>query len=761
MTDVSTQVREVQGPHTTLALHTLGWKAFQDLCAQVCAEVLGTTVSVYREAQDGGQDAVFLISKSPEEGTEEATVQCKFSSKADQRLRPSDVRSELETVRRLVRDGRASTYYFVTSLGVDAPVAAAVRDQLKAVGVLSPHVFGKEWLTLQIRGNSRLRALVPRVYGLGDLSLILDERCARQTQALLGHMMDGLRVYVPTAAHRNAVRVLSEHNLVLLLGPPATGKTMLAAILATAAMDGENHQCMKCEGPLDLVARWNPDERNRLYWIDDAFGPNQLRSDYIDTWISIIPKVKTAIDAGNRFILTSRIHIWNAAKHKLGTRNHPLLTNGAAVVNVGLLSPEERQQIIYNHLKAGNQSKPWRRQVKPHLADVADSQLLLPEIARRLGDRNFTKAIRKLPSDLMKFVSEPAEFLKDTIQELTDAQQAALTLVFLWRSRLPVSEITSSETRSIADKYGIPVATIVESLPQLDGSFVTRRREDEQDYWGFYHPTFADAITEILGSRPDLVELYIRGTRVETLLSETICDGATHIPDAVVIPSVATEHLVTRLLDIPNTPELNRSFFGYLESRASETVLKTIISRDPAVLSRQSIRSWRIGLDSRIKVIARAHRLGMLNAEIRMDAAYELEASALNGFDASFLDDDEVLGLIPPSRVIRLTVQLLEQIEEAVPDRIAELAREVDPDSDVSDYFDDIRMYVEQLQNVFYSSSGIQDQLSALDKRIVDTVAEVSLRKKRDDEQGDWSNVSPARVTTALHGRSIFSDIDD
>lgn len=242
---------QAQGLISDLALHTLGWKAFQDLCAQVCGEVLNTTVSIYREAQDGGQDAVFLGKRStPDSVVAEITVQCKFSSKAEHRLRPSDIDPELETVRALVQNGQAHAYYFITSLGVDAPVAATIRTKLLEAGVKEPHVLGREWLTLQIRQSARLRALVPRVYGLGDLSIILDERCVHQTQALLGHMLPSLSVYVPTAAHRSAVRVLSDHGIVLLLGPPATGKSMLAAILATTAIDGDGHQCLKCEGPL-------------------------------------------------------------------------------------------------------------------------------------------------------------------------------------------------------------------------------------------------------------------------------------------------------------------------------------------------------------------------------------------------------------------------------------------------------------------------------------------------------------------------------
>jgi hypothetical protein len=104
-------------------LHTLGWKAFQDLCAQVCSESLHQTVLTYREAQDGGQDAVFLLLDDSGQ-FQEATVQCKFSGKAERRLKVSDIHSELESVAALVQDGRASSYYLYylgtnTHLGAD------------------------------------------------------------------------------------------------------------------------------------------------------------------------------------------------------------------------------------------------------------------------------------------------------------------------------------------------------------------------------------------------------------------------------------------------------------------------------------------------------------------------------------------------------------------------------------------------------------------------------------------------------------------
>jgi len=753
---------QVQGTNVDLALHTLGWKAFQDLCAQVCAEAWGTTVSIYREAQDGGQDAVLQTRKAGSgQKAFEATVQCKFSGKANLRLRATDVDAELATVRELVAAGQAKTYYFITSQGVDAPVAAKVRDKLVEAGVSEPHVLGREWLTQQIRSSARLRALVPRVYGLGDLSTILDERCAHQTQALLGHLQPGLRVYVPTAAHRTAVRVLAKHKIVLLLGSPATGKSMLAAILATTAIDGDNHQCLKCDGPLEMASRWNPHEKNRLYWIDDAFGPNQLRSDFVDCWINAMPKVKAAIELGNRFILTSRTHIWHGAKPKLGTRNLSVLADSRAVVDLGALSPDEREQIIYNHLKAGNQTAAWKREIKPHLPALVGNPRLLPEIARRLGDSSFTKALKRLPDDLIKFVAEPAEFLIQSIQELDDAHQAAMTLVFLRQGRLLAHDLASESTNLVAEKYGVTTRAIAEALPQLEGSFVAVRREDSHQAWGFVHPTFTDAISSMLSARSDLVELYVQGAKLETLLAEAVCEGAASIRDAVVIPPSASEHLVSRLITAPDAPDMNRSLFEFLASRASDAVVLACLEANSGLIRREARHYWRIGSDGRLRFLARVHRLHRLPEEIRLEVARELERIALQDLDASFLDNNDILGLLQPTQLLRLGVQLVETLNRVVPDRISEIAEEADLDFDVPDQFDQVRSFVEQLQEAFSSDEAVQDRLQSLRVDIGDAIAEVSKKQNPDKDIGSWSNISPAKVAAAPKGRSIFSDIDD
>ena len=78
---------------------------------------------------------------------------------------------------------------------------------------------------------------VPRVYGLGDLSQILDERAYSQARAILETMNEDLAKVVVTDAYRRAADALDKHSFVLLVGEPAAGKTTIASMLAMAAID--------------------------------------------------------------------------------------------------------------------------------------------------------------------------------------------------------------------------------------------------------------------------------------------------------------------------------------------------------------------------------------------------------------------------------------------------------------------------------------------------------------------------------------------
>lgn len=754
---------EIQAHHVDFALHTLGWKAFQDLCAQVMEEELRTTVSVYREAQDGGQDAVFLA-KNPDSPTVVGSVQCKFSSKREQRLRPSDITSELQQVEQLIAKKMAAVYYFITSMGVDADVAREVRERLSALGVTEPHVVGKEWLLGKIKSSPRLRALVPRVYGLGDLSTILDERCAAQTLALLGDHRKALNVYVPTAPHRAAVDILAKHKLVLLLGAPATGKSTLAAILAMMAVDKNEVQVFKCDGPIELKQHWNPHDNKRLFWVDDAFGSNLLMPEYINAWIEFMPKLKTAIDHGCHFILTSRTHIWNDARPRLGSRNHQLLETGTAVVSVGDLTQSEREQILYNHLKAGTQPSHWKVQIKGHLSQLSRQYGLLPELARRLGDKDYTGHIRRVPEDLLRFIAHPQEFLVQTFKELSAEQQAALTLVFLARSRLQVNVLPEGEANLVATSYGVTKAQMTQALQQLAGSFILRRSDGDKEYWAFWHPTFADAISAILSKRPDLIDVYVRGAGLDTLLTEVVCEGAPPVRDAVLVPLSSSEALVDRLLESPDEEGANDQLFEFLNRRLPTNLVCELFARDPSLLGRQGKNLRWIRLCRREDVLLRAtaYEIGLLDEEVRSATVKMLEEGALDSLDASFIQNDGILAMFRPSELMHLTASLLAKLDSEIAQKISDCREGADPDSDIDSQFEEVADFLDHIRYLVEADEVFEEKHAELTVELDQAKKDVEAEKSDEEVECSFFSSVPRAVQREQHDdRSIFSDVDE
>src|SRR5262249_15891914 len=136
-------------------------------------------------------------------------------------------------------------------------------------------LFGNEWITNKIKENARLRMLVPRIYGLGDLSQILDERAYTQAHYILDSMADDLSKFVITSPHRNRGRALVEHGFVLLLGEAASGKSTIAASLALGAIDIWGCSTLKVRDADEFRKHWNPHEPKQFFWIDDAFGTTQ------------------------------------------------------------------------------------------------------------------------------------------------------------------------------------------------------------------------------------------------------------------------------------------------------------------------------------------------------------------------------------------------------------------------------------------------------------------------------------------------------
>jgi hypothetical protein len=366
---------KAQAAEVAYELHTLGWKAFQNLCVTITGEVWGQTVQSFFDSHDGGRDGAFHGKWKPKDGEAfegSFTAQCKFTAKADKQLQLADLKDELKKAKRLAARGLSDNYFLFTNARLTGATEEKIREAFQQVkGIKQFAAYGVDRISLIIRESSRLRMLVPRVYGLGDLSQILDERAHSQAKEILSALGDDLGKFVITEAYQRSARALVEHGFVLLLGEPACGKSTIAAALAVGALDEWGCSTFKVRNADDFVAHSNPQEPKQFFWVDDAFGATQFDWSSATAWNRVFPHMQAAIRRGARVLFTSRNYIYHSARQHLKESALPVLRDSQVVIQVERLSKEERDQILYNHIRLGCQPGMFKSQLKPFLSAIA------------------------------------------------------------------------------------------------------------------------------------------------------------------------------------------------------------------------------------------------------------------------------------------------------------------------------------------------------------------------------------------------------
>lgn len=577
-------------------LHNLGWKDFQRLCLTITRESLGQTVESFLDSADGGRDGAFTgtwKAKGQEDLSGPFVIQCKFTSKSHYVLKASDVSDEVEKTQKLVAQGLCESYLLMTNAGLSGIGAGRIKSRFKAAGVKHVATFGSTWINEQIRENKRLRMLVPRVYGLGDLSQILDERAYVQARTILESMREDLAKVVVTDAYRRAVNAINKHGFVLLIGEPAAGKTTIASLLAMAALDQWHASMLKLDDPSQVAARWNPQEPSQFFWVDDAFGVMQYEDFLVHRWNHVLPDIKTMLGRGAKIVMTSRDYIYNRARWDLKESAFPLLKESQVVIDVHDLSADEKRQILYNHLKLGKQPRPFRTEIKPYLEGVSGHPRFIPEMARRLADPLFTKDLFIDEYYLGQFVEEREQLLQQVLQGLDTDSKAALALIYMRNGRVesPI-KLQPSEGEAL-ERLGSDLGGCIVALESLKGSLVLLSHASGDSVWQFKHPTIGDAYAAILVQNPEHLGIFIQGSSPDRVVDQVTC-GDVGIEKAVVVPKRLFSMMLVKLAEFPSSKSYKsawlsawgakRDLQGFLASRCSKEFLSLYLAHNGALL---------------------------------------------------------------------------------------------------------------------------------------------------------------------------------
>ena len=661
-------------------LHNLGWHSFQQLCLSITREILGQTVESFLDSSDAGKDGGFAGTWVPCGGealSGRFVIQCKFTSKRDKTLSQSDLADDVEKARRLVQKDRCDCYILMTNAGVSGSTAEDIDAIFREAGVKQVRSFGSTWICQQIRDNKRLRMLVPRIYGLGDLSQILDDRVYEQAKALIASLREDLAKVVLTGAYRRAAEALDKHGFVLLVGEPAAGKTTVASMLSMAALDQWGASTLKLDNSEKVVEHWNPEEPSQFFWIDDAFGVTQYESFLVHGWNHALPNIKAMLRKGAKVVMTSRDYIYRRARQDLKEGAFPLFQESQVVIDVRDLTREEKLQILYNHIKLGKQDKAFRTAIKPHLPTIGGHPRFVPETARRLAEPLFTAGLELTRADLNEFVDKQERFLQDVLQGLDEHSKAALALIYMRTGSLESPIALEESEREALERLGSTLGGCITALESLNGSLVRYTAGDATAAWEFKHPTVGDAYAGLLLASPELLGIYVRGSPIDKLLGQVTC-GDIGLERAVALPKGLFPVILERLDELSRrgqdkSPALSiwhirHLIDDFLASRCSKDFLTRYIATHSKFLDRVSTPGLYLSGVSEVDVAIRLHELELLPEQYRQAFVASVVSYAMDGEDLYALESRRIQSVFTSDELAafrsRLRVELIPKLAD-------------------------------------------------------------------------------------------------
>jgi hypothetical protein len=525
-----------------------------------------------------------------------------------------------------------------------------------------------------------------------------------------------------------------------------------------AAIDQWGCSTLKIDEPSGVTQHWNPHEPSQFFWIDDAFGVTQY--EFLPTygWNRAFPQIKTALNGGARIVMTSRDYIYNRARNDLKQDAFPLFKEAQVVINVQDLNPEEKRQILYNHLKLGAQPPEFKTKIKPYLDDIAENPKFIPEIARRLANPLFTHDLKIESFEISEFVEHPKQFLLDVIRALDAHSKAALAVIYMNGGMLPSPlQLTGTEIDALS-RLGSDLPNCMVALRSLRDSLVEYVIRDGNAGWIFKHPTVADAFSDMLLGDPELMGIYLRGTPVDRLVSQVTC-GDVELAGSVEVPETYFRLVAERLSKLPSNWQNRRMTDFFLSYRAAQTFLVLFLNENPSVMERVVKPGLYLSAVSEVPLAIRLHKLGMLSEEQRRTFVDTIVGYAVDGSDMAVLENLSLRKMLNPPEFTKLRRKLraitIPKLESLRRERQSEHDSGQNPEDHMSDFLDVLRV----LEKFFRRSRRVVRQIRETRKQAREWISQRAAFDSDDDVPAELSRPRPAQQGAAI-GRSIFDDVD-
>lgn len=290
---------------------------FEKLARDVTEKIVGVDLSCYTEGADGGVDASDYYYRSGK------PVRVVMQAKHWSRYVPPS--KWIEVVSRLCERLKKSNkmpsdkLVIVASAGITEDVQHKMIDVAESLGISQCIVVDRVKLDDFLQREEAL-PIIKRHFklwtaGANILGLMLNRAIDIDTKVFLDHVDSHKGLYIQTSVFDKAIESLRRHSILLIVGDPGTGKSVLTQMIALQLIKA-NHKVVysSCNDLNRIKNAIEIDCENTLFVLDDFLGQRCLDIDSskmrgLVTLLRYISKMKNCYA-----VLNSRISILNEAK---------------------------------------------------------------------------------------------------------------------------------------------------------------------------------------------------------------------------------------------------------------------------------------------------------------------------------------------------------------------------------------------------------------------------------------------------------------
>lgn len=384
---------------------------FEILSKDVLSRITGEKLSIFKQGKDGGIDISngklnnLLIAQAKRYTTNY-----------------TELKRSLIKYKDNVKSISPKKLFIVTSLGLTPNNRKELFEMFSEYMVDENNIIDGNNLS-QFLENSENNDIVNKNFKLwmaasNVLSNFIDKHTDIDSTCYIEDIRKNKNTYVETQGFFDSLKILKNHNLLLITGDPGIGKTTLTNMLVLKYFGNGYQVYFSSNRNIESLKRVlsKNDNTKQLFVIDDFLGQIciDLNSDKISELKFLISAIKNK--PNKILILNSRIAILNTAKQKYLVPFHTILRSMQEYqINLNDINEYERGKMLYNHLYFSDIEDNYFNEIKKNrnYLKIVKHKNFNPRIIEFVTDKRLLNNNKVESINYFKYIMDTLNFPED------------------------------------------------------------------------------------------------------------------------------------------------------------------------------------------------------------------------------------------------------------------------------------------------------------------------------------------------------------